>query len=427
MPSATNGRPLSIAAYGIVEKQGGSVASADSVVLEHLLRRGHRVDFYAFRGYVDPVELNGSEGYRYIPVDVGPIRVGWRALERLPGPLRRLPSLLYSQISNHVLERAVGREIAREHRGRPYDLLLALGLLAPFRVPGLPAVSWPQGPPLSEWRTFRSLARGPLRPYLGRRLYAGLAALYGHKARLSRVQVGHSDRVLCGSRWAAGEWEEFGLPAGAVLPVTYPFDLDLFRPAPRSDEARPPRFLWLGRIVPRKRLDLALEAFKRLRVRYPDAELLIIGQFSYGGGLRRLLDDDAGVGGVEYRPSIPRDEVPALLSRVDAVLQPGEAENLGSTALEAMACGVPSVVGPTNGTIDYLDPSSVVFDAYTPEAVEAALARIIEVVRADRDGVAAGCRATAERLLSAETVVDQLEAIFGATIAEAAARPAATA
>jgi glycosyltransferase involved in cell wall biosynthesis len=422
MPNEEYGRRLAIAAYGIAARGGGSVASAGSLILDQLLCRGHRVDFYTARGYVDPAELNSHERYRYFPILAPRTAAGWKAIERMPEVVRPPAALLYSQYSVACHDRAIARAIAEGHARQSYDVFLMLGHLAPFRIAGLPGVSWPQGPPLSEWRTLRSL-RGPLEPYLGSGLYAALAILYRFKHRVSRRQVGFSDRIICGSLWAAGEWADFGVAPGSVRPIPYPIDLEMFRPAPSEGVAAgevPGRFLWLGRIVPRKRLDLALAAFRLLKAARPEASLTILGDFPYAKGLRRLLSDHADVEGIDYRSSLARSEVPRLLRRADAIIQPSESENLGSAVLEGLAAGLPAIVGPTNGTKDYLGDSSIVFDAYTPEAIASAMAQMIDRIRSQgREAIASDCRSAAERHLAAGPIVDAVEA----TIREASACP----
>jgi glycosyltransferase involved in cell wall biosynthesis len=412
--AGTEVRKFRFAAYGFVDRRGGSVASANSELLEELLRNGHRVDFYTIERFLNPTELSRYAGYRFLPVGVRPILAGWKLVDRLP---LGFWTYAYSQLSGWLHDSTIARRIAREHATQPYDFLLSLGLLAPFRVKGLPCLSWPQSAPQSEWEALRRL-RPTLRQFIGRGLYAALALVYWRKQRQSRSRLAFSDRIVCGSRWTASQWQEFGFPAAAIQPIAYPIDLDQFQLVARAEEHVPVfRFLWLGRIVPRKRLDLLLAAFKLLRAQCPDVELLIVGRFTYAKGLARLLDEYAGVGGIDYRPAVAHDEIPRLLRQVDAIVQPSENEDIGSTVLEGLACGLPAIVGPTNGTRDYFGASSVVFEEYTPESLAAGMSRLMDTVRSGRAAVAADCRAAAERFLSVERVVAALEEVL-ATIAE---------
>lgn len=387
------------------------MATANYMILEQLLAEGHSIDFHAIGGFIRPDGLIGRDRFTFVPTTVGAIRAGWKVLEGVvPRRLRAAPTMAYSTLSNAVHEQAIAREIGRRHTARPYDVLLVMGTLAPFRVPGLRCVSWPQGPPQTEWEALRS-RRADIVKYCGRGLYLGLGALYRQKQRASRRLLKHSDLIVCLSRWSAEGWERFGVARESIRAIPYPYDLNLFRPVPRVEEPGGPfRFLWLGRIVPRKRLDLVLAAFQRLRAHNPalNAELLVIGRFDYARGFRRLLEEYQELPGLIYRPSATREEVATLFSRVDCVIQPSENENLGSAVLEGLCCGVPAIVGPTNGTQDYLDGSSIVFDAYTPESVESAMQRMIERVQSDRPRLAQTARAAAERHLRLDHVTRQL-------------------
>jgi glycosyltransferase involved in cell wall biosynthesis len=403
-------RRLHLAVYGFVSRNGGSVASANFLLLDRLLSLGHTVEFHGIGGAHVPEGLIGRPGFTYTPTSVRPVLAGWRAMEAaVPRRLRAVPTVVYAQLSNALHERAIGREVARRHAARPYDALVCLGLRAPFRVPGLPALSWPQGAPQTEWESLKSL-RPVLRRYASPGLYQGLGALYRYKQATARRQLPFSDLILCGSRWTAARWVEFGAAPGAVLPLPYAFEVDTFSPAhrdPEPDGSTTFRFLWLGRIVPRKRLDLLLEAFQLLRAERPDVELLIVGAFGYARGYRRLLDEYAHVGGITHLSGVPRGEVPSLFRRVDAVVQPSENEDIGSAPLEALCCGIPSVVGPTNGTLDYLGDSAEVFDSYTPDSLKSSLSRMIDRVLSDRAAVSSSARASAEHFLTVDTVVSQ--------------------
>lgn len=395
----------------------GSVATAGSMILERLAGSGHAVDLFAIDGFIRPAELIGLDRIDYVPIRVGPLRAGWRAVEAIPGPARKPATVAYSAASDAAHLAAIDREIGRRHAASPYDLLLVLGLLSPFRVAGLPCLSWPQGTPLGEWQALRRL-REQVVKFGGWPLYLGLKSFYALRRRQSRSRVGHSAAIACASRWAAEGWAEFGVPPDRIFTCPYPLDLDLIRPGPR-DRDRPTgpfRFLWLGRIVPRKRLDLAIDALRLLRRDRPEATLTVVGRVAYCRGYERLLAEAVREGGVEHLPSVPRHEVPGLLHASDAILQPSENEEIGSAVLEGLAAGLPAVLGPTNGTRDYTGSAGFSFDAYTPESVRDAMIGAMDAARTDRDGLAAAARAEAESHLGPEAVLARFEQILAAVI-----------
>ncbi len=385
------------------------------MILERLVGSGHAVDLFAIDGFVRPAELIGLDRLDYVPIRVGPLQAGWRAVEAIPGAARRPATVVYSTASDAAHLAAIDREIGRRHAANPYDLLLVIGLLSPFRVAGLPCLSWPQGTPTGEWQALRRL-RKQVAKFGGWPLYFGLKSFYALRTRQARSRVGHSAAIACASRWAADGWAAFGVPSDRIFTCPYPLDLDLIRPGPPGRTPGPFRFLWLGRIVPRKRLDLAIDALRLLRRDRPEATLTVVGRVAYCRGYERLLAEAVRQSGVEHRPSVPRSEIPALLHASDAILQPSENEEIGSAVLEGLAAGLPAVLGPTNGTRDYTGAAGFTFDAYTPESVCDAMIRAMDAARSDRDGLTAVARAEAERHLRPEAVLARFEQILAAVI-----------
>ncbi len=113
-------------------------------------------------------------------------------------------------------------------------------------------------------------------------------------------------------------------------------------------------FLWLGRSEPRKRLDLLLEAYGLLLQGRQDVRLKIIGGFVWASGYKQLIDRFEYPEYLKYQPSIDRAKVPELMAQCDMLIQPSEGENFGFSVAEALCCGLPVIVGPTNGTKDFI-------------------------------------------------------------------------
>ena len=410
---------LKIVAYGFVDREGGSVASASYLVLDQFLERGHHIEFHAIAGFIEPKGLIGRRGFVFIPTSIGALRAAWRVMEWVvPARLRRVPNFALSQVSNAIYERSIGRLVRRRHAEAPFDLFLVLGTLPPFVVPGLPCVAWPQGAPNGEWEALRGL-RAMVVKHGGRELFLILRVLYARKQSLARRVCRQVDMLICGSRWSVENWVRLGAARESCRSLPYPVDLDQFRPEEASRMDRDViTFLWLGRVVPRKRLDLLLDAYSLLRAERQDVRLKIVGRFGYARGLRRLLDRFGPDDGVFYSESAPREAVPELLRSVDVLIQPSMNEDVGSSVLEALACGTLAIIGPSNGTRDYLSASSVVFDAYMPESLKLAMSRAIQTLQASREACRLEARACAERTFSAEVVAEGLEGILGESLRE---------
>ncbi|CAM3259353.1 glycosyltransferase family 4 protein [Rhodothermus bifroesti] len=417
---------MRIACYGLVEEHAGSVASADFLILEELLRRGHQVDLFAKADFVrQPEGLTRWPQFRYEGIlldNLQEFRQRWAwALKWLPRQV--VEDWIYRK---HLT--AIAHRLRTQHQRHPYDVLLFLGVGAQFAIDGLPVVAWLQGPPQTEWQALHRLRR-QLVALCGWSLYLKLWAFYQYKQRAARRELSRCQAVICGSEWSRNHLVAFGVPAERAFALPYPFDLQLFRPNPEVPPRRPGRrtLLWLGRIDPRKRLDLMLEAFALLLRERRDVHLEIIGRFTYAPQYQRLIEQFPYPEHLTYCGHIARTAVPALLQAVDVVVQPSEDENFGSAVAEALCCGKPVVVGPTNGTGEYCGSAAFRFAEYTPEALRDALRAALQAVEADPVGWATRARQTAEARFDVRRVVDDLEEILARQVRERSQRPRAVA
>ena len=218
-----------------------------------------------------------------------------------------------------------------------------------------------------------------------------------------------SDFIVVPSEWTGSMFAREGWPRDRTATLWPPIDLARFTPTVRPGTEERFTFLWLGRIVPRKRFGLALDAQALLRKRRPGARLVVIGGAGYQGIVKTRMPDLKD--GVERGQPVPNTRVPELMATVDALLQPSENENFGASAAEAAACGVPSILGPTNGTAEALDGATSRFDRYGPDALAAAMETAMDAVLADREAVASRARAAAEKNLALPVAAARAAAI----------------
>ncbi|GHJ49217.1 GDP-mannose-dependent alpha-(1-6)-phosphatidylinositol dimannoside mannosyltransferase [Catellatospora sp. TT07R-123] len=173
----------------------------------------------------------------------------------------------------------------------------------------------------------------------------GLAA-----ARLNRASADGYDRIVCTTDWATGEFT--GLGAVNVTQVPLGVDLDLFHPSRRDAGARagfagPDEVLLVccTRLSLEKRPHRALLTLRTLREQGVPARLVLIGD----GPLRgRLQAEAAGLPVVFTGWLSDRERLAELLAAADVVVAPGPMETFGLAALEALACGSPSVVSASS-------------------------------------------------------------------------------
>lgn len=401
---------IRVACSGLVDAEAGSVSSAGFQILRELLVRGYEIDFYSKRSYVYPEELLEKSGFRYVDCS-----------QTLIDRLDYLSVNVYARwLGLRLVHATFARQIVRQMRAleqaRRYDLELFLGQWAFGRIPGVPVVSWVQGPPETD---SRSVIRHhqTIRSLCGWREYAQLRAYSLFRASLGRPPFQHSDVIICGSSWSKELLvRRYKVDCGTIRQLPYPIDLESFRPAPKARVDRPLELVWLGRVVPRKRLDLFLGAGADLIAQGRDLKLTVVGGFPFAKGFQELLEVFPYPDRLTYQPHASRAEVRALLEGAAVLVQPSEEENFGSSVAEALACGTAVVVGPTNGTGDYIDKGGVRFAEYRVGAVSAAVSDVLDRLAAAPAEVRGHARAAATAHFSVSDVVDGLETVFHETL-----------
>ncbi|HSH23172.1 MAG TPA: glycosyltransferase [Acidimicrobiales bacterium] len=161
-----------------------------------------------------------------------------------------------------------------------------------------------------------------------------------------------------------------------------------------------PVLLFVGRIQPLKGLDVAVATLARLK--YPDAELVVVGGPSGADGpaeLARVKDLIATLGltdRVRFVDPQPHHVLPTWYRAADVVLVPSRSESFGLVALEAAACGRPVVAADVGGLRTVVDHgrTGYLVDDRRPEAYAARVAEILrDPALAERLGRGAAARA----------------------------------
>jgi glycosyltransferase involved in cell wall biosynthesis len=126
-------------------------------------------------------------------------------------------------------------------------------------------------------------------------------------------------------------------------------------------------FLVVSRLIPYKRIDLAVRACAQL-----GARLVVVGQ----GRDRARLEAMAGPS-VQFRGRVSQAEVADLLAHCRAFLFPGY-EDFGIAPVEAQAAGRPVIAYAAGGALDTVveGETGLFFHEQTPEALTDALRRL---------------------------------------------------
>lgn len=148
-----------------------------------------------------------------------------------------------------------------------------------------------------------------------------------------------------------------------------PVELDRFGVAETGGiTAEKPYFLAGCRLAPYKRIDIAVEAFKKLG---PDYRLKIFGD---GVDLKRLKKIAGETASIEFLGRVTEEEKALLYRGALAFINPQE-EDFGLTVVESMASGRPVIAYRKGGAMETVveGKTGLFFNEQTPEALAAAV------------------------------------------------------
>ena len=98
-----------------------------------------------------------------------------------------------------------------------------------------------------------------------------------------------------------------------------------------------------------KGMDLVVPAFAEVRKRFPDVQLLVVGDGSLRAAMEQQAQELGCVDAVTWVGRQPQESLPQYYSEMDIVLMPSRSEGFGLTAIEAMACGCVVVASDVGG------------------------------------------------------------------------------
>ncbi len=282
------------------------------------------------------------------------------------------------------------------------------GAMAAFhlRRAGVPYVLAPNGTAPRIER--RLLAKRVFDLVAGRRVLAGAARV---------LAVSDAERV---------QLTDLGVPPRSVRVIPNPVDLDEFA-TPVATGAfrrcfalpRGPVVLFLGKLTPRKRIDVLARAF--VQVRQSDASLVIAGNDMGAGGDARSLVRALGLESRTFFTGLLRAEQRLeALADADVLVYPSQHEIFGLVPLEALLSGTPVIVADDSGCGEVVRATGG--GQVVPLGDVEALARAIDGVLEEPSGWRAAVAEAQVRVRAtygADVVCAQLDQLYGEMVAGA--------
>jgi glycosyltransferase involved in cell wall biosynthesis len=187
-----------------------------------------------------------------------------------------------------------------------------------------------------------------------------LARMVMHYLRMwDRAAAERVDVFVANSKYIARRiWKTYRRKARVIYP---PVDIEAFSLATEKSDY----YLTASRLVPYKRVDLIVEAFRGL----PDRKLLVVGD----GPDHKKIAKSAGPN-VELLGHQPADKLQELMQGARAFVFAAD-EDFGITPVEAQACGTPVIAFGRGGALEtVLDgETGVFFREQTPASIREAI------------------------------------------------------
>lgn len=208
-----------------------------------------------------------------------------------------------------------------------------------------------------------------------------------------RMMALTGNKVICGSSDAGRICLEAGFPADSVLiapqlgiePGDHPIASQSERSDWRTSLGWPPDCLvigFCGRLVEEKGILDLLAAVQSLRGEDGDLRVALLGEGALRGRLESIDPDGQWLA---VLPSVPHDEIPAFINRLDIFILPSKPRNdpdggvweeqFGHVLIEAMACGTLTLGSDSGAIPEVLCDPEVIFMNGDPDAIREILAR----------------------------------------------------
>ncbi len=179
-----------------------------------------------------------------------------------------------------------------------------------------------------------------------------------------------ADEIWTPSNYSRQAFLNSGIDFNKVQIMPNGIDPELFRPGGdryHIDTDKKVKFLFVGGTIPRKGIDVLLDAYERAFTRSDDVCLVVKdmgGESFYKGQTDKARQRLETFGNNPTAPQLiyindelAEDEIASLYRACDVYVSPYRGEGFSLPTLEAMACGVPVVVTEGGATDDFVDDS----------------------------------------------------------------------
>jgi glycosyltransferase involved in cell wall biosynthesis len=177
-----------------------------------------------------------------------------------------------------------------------------------------------------------------------------------------------------------------GVPADKIIVIHHgldpefrPLSAEAVRTALASVRLEPGYLLFVGTFEPRKNVAGLLRAYACLRADLPDAPPLVLAG-NKGWLFAETMQSIQALnlaGNVRYLEDVPPADLPGLYNGAGVFILPSHYEGFGLPVLEAMGCGVPTIVADRAALPEIAGGAALLIDPDDPDALADALRRVL--------------------------------------------------
>lgn len=233
------------------------------------------------------------------------------------------------------------------------------------------------------------------------------------------VGLKKSAALTLNSRYMKGLLKEFNLPAKTEI-IPMGVDHEIFHPGSHKP-SRSKKIVFLGRLIEQKGIVVLLDAFSSVLRKVPEAELEIIGYGLEKDRLKRKVIELRMENSISINDRVRYDELPEKYRSARALALPSMIpEGLGMSAVEAGACGIPTVTFGLGGTKELVlhEDTGLVIDQSTEALAEGLIKILTDDDLVDRLGENARKKVTGQ--YSWDVISEKFDGLFREIIKEPA-------
>jgi glycosyltransferase involved in cell wall biosynthesis len=148
---------------------------------------------------------------------------------------------------------------------------------------------------------------------------------------------------------------------------------------PKIAKTKYPSFVYVGRLMPYKHVEIAIRAFAQVHAHFPNAMFTIAGFGESSNALKKLASTLNLDQAISFKGKVSEIEKVTLLSKSWVMLQPSMIEGWGITVIESNACGTPVIASNVPGLKDSVvdKKTGLLVEPLSPLAFSTAMEQLI--------------------------------------------------